>query len=209
MKHWLWTLSVFLVDYIKADDQIAMVLQEEWLSRNLAEGELREFYEVDAISEHHIQTLLEEKKVLTRKYNFTIIRGLLKNENNTEILLPTDLQKFVLFFSSQFHNKVFDKRDSNQIQIINQTDLGFKSEVEFSLLAPWQGLPNPDLSPKQKSKLYIKEIKLLSDLVLGTDVHKFEEKNLTEYFGNMTLINFIHEDFCRVAIENSVFKGHH
>ena len=152
MKHWLWTLFVFLVDYIKADDQIAMVLQEEWLSRNLAEGELREFYEEDAISEHHIQTLLEEKKVLTRKYNFTIIRGLLKNENNTEILLPTDLQKFVHFFSSQFHNRVFDKRDSNQIQIINQTDLGLKSEVEFSLLAPWQGFSNPDLSPKQKSK---------------------------------------------------------
>ena len=120
MKHWLWTNLLFLVDYIKADDQIAMVLQEEWLSRNLAEGELREFYEEDAISEHQIQILLQEKRVSLKGYNFTIIRGLLKNENNTDILLPKHLQKFIDFFSNQFYTRVFDESDSNQILIINQ-----------------------------------------------------------------------------------------
>ena len=152
MKHWLWTNLLFLVDYIKADDQIAMVLQEEWLSRNLAEGELREFYEEDAISEHQIQILLQEKRVSLKGYNFTIIRGLLKNENNTDILLPKDLEKFIDFFSSQFHTKDFDKSDSNKILIINQTDLGLKSEVQFSIMAPWQVLSNLNISPEQKSK---------------------------------------------------------
>ena len=148
MKHWLSTFLLFLVDHIKAN-QISMVLQEEWLSRNLVEGELREFYEEDAISAHHIQILLEEKKVLPKKYNFTIIRGLLENENNTEILLPSDLHKFVNFFSSHFHTRDFGKSDSNQMQIINQTELG---KVEFSLMAPWQDLPNHDFYPEQKSK---------------------------------------------------------
>ena len=149
MKHWIWIIFLYLVDFITAEqgtsDQISLVLREEWLSRNLAEGELKQFHEEDVVSDYDIKILLEEKRGLPKKNNFTIIRGLLKNEKN-EILLPENLYEFVNFLSVQFNTTVFDK--SYQVQMTNKRDQG---KVEFSLMVPWQALPIPDLNPKQKS----------------------------------------------------------
>ena len=151
MKHWIWIIFLYLVDFITAEqgtsDQISLVLREEWLSRNLAEGELKQFHEEDVVSDYDIKILLEEKRGLPKKNNFTIIRGLLKNEKN-EILLPENLYEFVNFLSVQFNTTVFDK--SYQVQLTNKRDQG---KVEFSLMVPWQALPIPDLNPKQKSTI--------------------------------------------------------
>ena len=73
----------------------------------------------------------------------------MKYEKNTEILLPENLTEFVDFLSVKFNTTVFDK--SYQIQLINERDQGI---VEFSLMVPWQALPKPDLSAKQKSIIY-------------------------------------------------------
>ena len=152
MKQWIWLISLYLADFITAEqgtsDQIAVVLREEWLSRNLAEGELKQFHEEDAVSDYDIKILLEEKRGLPKSNNFTIIRGLLKNEKNTKILLPENLDEFVDFLSVQFNTTVFDKND--QVQLINKRDQG---KVEFYLMVPWQALPIPDLNPKQKSTI--------------------------------------------------------
>ena len=71
MKHWIWTIFLYLVDFITAEqgtsDQIALVLREEWLSRNLADGELKPFHEEDVVSDYDIKILLEEKRALLRQ----------------------------------------------------------------------------------------------------------------------------------------------
>ena len=152
MKHCLSIILLYLASFTKAQqgnsDQIALVLREEWLSRNLADGELKQFYEEEVVSEHQIQILREKMRGLSKSKNFTIIRGLLSNENNTKVLLPEDLNEFVNFLSHQFNATVFDKSDF--IQLINGTD---QSKVKFWLMVPWQVKPTPGLSPKKKSKL--------------------------------------------------------
>ena len=149
MKHWIWIIFLYLINFINAEqgtsDQISLVLREEWLSRNLAEGELKQFHEEDHVSDYDIKKLLEGKRSLP-KSNFTIIRGLLKNEKNTEISLPEDLNEFVDYLSVKFNTTVFDQ--SYQVQLINERDQG---TVEFSVMVPWHSLPKPDLKPKQKS----------------------------------------------------------
>ena len=106
MKHWIWIIFLYLINFINAEqgtsDQISLVLREEWLSRNLAEGELKQFHEEDHVSDYDIKKLLEGKRSLP-KSNFTIIRGLLKNEKNTEISLPEDLNEFVDYLSVKFN----------------------------------------------------------------------------------------------------------
>ena len=152
MKLCLWIFLLYLTSYIQAQqgtsDQIALVLREEWLARNLADGELKQFHEEEVITEHQIQFLREKNRGISKSKNFTIIRGVLTNENNSEVLLPEDLNEFVNFLSNQFNATVFDK--SNFIQMINKTDQG---KVEFLLMVPWHSEPTPDLSPKKKSKL--------------------------------------------------------
>ena len=152
MNNFLWIYFLYLLKLIKGQqgtsDQISLVLREEWLARNLAEGELRDFYEEHAISGHQIQELKEKGVVLSKNQNFTIIRGLLKNENNTDTLMPSDLHEFVDFLSNLFDTTVFNKIDLKQM--INQTD---QEEVQFILMVPWKAVPKQDLSPKQKSKI--------------------------------------------------------
>ena len=150
MKHCIWIIFLSLADFINAEQgtsgQISLVLREEWLSRNLAEGELKQFHEEDVVSDYDIKILLEEKRGLSKSNNFTIIRGLLKNEINTEILLPENLNEFVDFLSVKFNTSVFDKSD--QVRLINERDQG---TVEFSVMVPWNALPKPDLDTKKKS----------------------------------------------------------
>ena len=149
MKHCIWIIFLYLANFINAlrtSEQISLVLREEWLSRNLAEGELYHFHEEDHVSDYDIKIVLEKKRGLLKSKNFTIIRGLLKNENNTEILLPEDLNEFVDFLSFKFNATVFDKSDL--IQMIKETD---KGRCEFTLMVPWQAFL-PDLKTKQKSR---------------------------------------------------------
>ena len=148
MKHCMWIIFLYLASFINAQrtsEQISLVLREEWLARNLAEGELYQFHEEDHVSDYDIKILIEKNRGLSKSKNFTIVRGLLKNENNTEILLPEDLNEFVDFLSFEFNATVFDKSDL--IQIIKETDQG---RDEFTLMVPWQALP--DLNTKQKSR---------------------------------------------------------
>ena len=149
MKNCIWIIFLYLASFINAQrtsEQISLVLREEWLSRNLAEGELYKFHEEDHVSDYDIKILLEKKRGLSKSKNFTIVRGLLKNENNTEILLPEDLNEFVDFLSFEFNATVFDKSDL--IQIIKETDQG---RDEFTLMVPWQALPDLN-NTKQKSR---------------------------------------------------------
>ena len=70
MKLCLWMISLYLASFAKAQqgtsDQIALVLREEWLSRNLADGELKQFHEEEAVSEHTIQILREKMRGLSK-----------------------------------------------------------------------------------------------------------------------------------------------